>query len=430
MSDALPKNPQQLRRMLARKLGLAALVIGAAVGGGAYFLETRRTEHAALERALEGGRHFESPSMQMVMLANTSDSHAELRRLLDRNRFIGVRVFSSDKKLTYEIWEDVPAELVEAAHAQQLRWPGVGENQETWTPVGGEQLIQVVLPLFGKDHALAGYVAGVSRLDEPTLRAQREQIVNGALTAAASVFATSILLYPLLLAMLRQTTAQSRRLLDANLSLLHSLGNAAAKRDSDTDAHNYRVTIYAVALAEALALPNQEIADLVTGAFLHDVGKIGIPDSILLKPGKLTSEEFEVMKTHTLLGLEIVEGNPWLQDAAQVIRSHHERFDGKGYPDGLCGESIPQVARIFAVVDVFDALTSERPYKSALAFNEAMTAVEQGDGTHFDSEAVAAFKGIAFNLHACLAKASEDDLRLRLQQILVQYFGEGRFLSD
>ena len=101
-----------------------------------------------------------------------------------------------------------------------------------------------------------------------------------------------------------------------------SLGNAVAKRDSDTDAHNYRVTYYAVALAEAMGLPEKEIADLVVGAFLHDVGKIGIPDRILLKPGKLTAEEFEIMKSHSLLGTEIVAGNRWLAGAAQTIRHH------------------------------------------------------------------------------------------------------------
>jgi HD-GYP domain-containing protein (c-di-GMP phosphodiesterase class II) len=115
--------------------------------------------------------------------------------------------------------------------------------------------------------------------------------------------------------LLGQTVALSSRLLESNLSLLRSLGNAIAKRDADTDAHNYRVTCYAVSLAEALGVGKETIAELVLGAFLHDVGKIGIPDQILLKPGRLTSEEFQVMKTHAMLGIEIVAGNPWLAGA-------------------------------------------------------------------------------------------------------------------
>ena len=131
-----------------------------------------------------------------------------------------------------------------------------------------------------------------------------------------------------------------------------------------------------------MGLPKQYISKLVTGAFLHDVGKIGIPDRILLKPGKLTDDEFEVMKTHALLGIEIVADNPWLEGAALTIRHHHERFDGTGYPDRLRGNSIPRIARIFAVVDVFDALTSERPYKKPMALAEALTIIENDSDRH------------------------------------------------
>lgn len=285
-----------------------------------------------------------------------------------------------------------------------------------------ERLIQVVLPLFGTNGRLAGYVESVSRLDEQTLRAQTEQIRNGALTAAISVLITALLLYPLLLAMLRRSAGLSSRLLDSNLSLLRSLGNAIAKRDSDTNAHNYRVTFYAVALAEAMSLPRQEIADLVVGAFLHDVGKIGIPDRILLKPGKLTTDEFEIMKTHALLGIEIVADNPWLMGATLTIRHHHERFDGTGYPDGLRGEAIPIAARIFAVVDVFDALTSERPYKKAMALAEALTIMREEEARHFDPVIAAVFRGMAADLYARAVQAGNAELRQEMLAVLSRYF--------
>jgi HD-GYP domain-containing protein (c-di-GMP phosphodiesterase class II) len=237
-----------------------------------------------------------------------------------------------------------------------------------------------------------------------------------------SVLITAILLYPLLLAMLQRSAGLSRRLLDSNLSLMRSLGNAIAKRDSDTDAHNYRVTLYAVALAEAMELPRREIADLVAGAFLHDVGKIGIPDSILLKPGKLTDDEFRVMKTHPLLGIEIVADNQWLVGASSTIRHHHERFDGRGYPDGLAGDAIPRIARIFAVVDVFDALTSERPYKRAMGLAETFAIIESGSGGHFDPAVVASFKRIASTLYNRMACACEHDLRQAMREVLGRYF--------
>ncbi|MBK8358499.1 MAG: HD-GYP domain-containing protein [Comamonadaceae bacterium] len=417
----LPETPMELSSLLARRLGAAAIAISFAAGGVSYRIETRRAEQAALESAVAGARHFESPAMQMA-IEKASGEHLALNRLLDRTRFVGIRIFSPDRALIYETWEDIPIALINAAQTRQHEWPGRGQSHRNWITVSGERLIQVVLPLFGKDGTLAGYLEGVSRLDTQTVQAQTEQVRNGALTAAVSVLATALLLYPLLLAMLRQAVGLSSRLLNSNLSLMRSLGNAIAKRDSDTDSHNYRVTCYAVALAEAMGLPKKDISALITGAFLHDVGKIGIPDSILLKAGKLTNEEFEVMKTHVLLGIEIVEDNPWLKGAALTIRYHHERFDGTGYPEGLRGDSIPLNARLFAVVDVFDALTSERPYKKPMALNEAMVIIECESGCHFDPTIVAVFKRLAPMLYTQTCQADRIELHRRMHETLARYF--------
>ncbi len=421
-NHTLPETPRQLRRVLASKLGAGAIVIGLAAGGISYWLETVRTEQAALARATSSARHFESPAMQMALAAKTADEHGTLDRLLDRTRFVGIRVFSPERALIYETWQNIPATLIDAARSRPHDWPEAGQSHQNWIEVSGERLIQVVLPLSGSDGALAGYVEGVSRLDAETLQAQRQQIRNGALTATSSVVLTALLLYPLLLAMLGQATGLSRRLLEANLSLLRTLGNTIAKRDSDTDTHNYRVTYYAVALAEAMGLPESKIADLVVGAFLHDVGKIGIPDRILRKPGPLTAEEFAVMKTHALLGIEIVADNRWLQGAAPIIRHHHEHFDGTGYPDGLRGTAIPQLARLFAVVDVFDALTSERPYKQAMTLAEALSIIEKDAGRHFDPAVVAVFTRIAAGLYAKMVQVGDAELRQGMRQLLSHYF--------
>ena len=420
----LPDSSRHLRRMLARRLGVAAIVIGFAAGSIAYLVETRRAEQTALERAAKGVQHFESSALRMAMEVKTTSEHATLNQLLDSSRFVGIRIFGSNQTLIYESWADVSSGIKGAVRSGQHQhvWPQRGQSHQNWIDVAGERLIQVVLPLFDRDGTLEGYLEGVSRLDAETVQTQREQIRNGALTAAASVLAAAFLLYPLMLAMLQQTTGLSHRLLDSNLALMRSLGNAIAKRDSDTDAHNYRVTYYAVALAEAMGVPEKEIPDLVVGAFLHDVGKIGIPDSILLKPGKLTADEFEIMKTHALLGIEIVEDNPWLKGAAPTIRYHHEHFDGAGYPEGLSGTTIPLNARIFAVVDVFDALTSERPYKKAMPLAEALSIIEGDSDRHFDPEIVAAFLSIGPNLYAQVAQASEAKLRQNMSDVLTRYF--------
>lgn len=167
-------------------------------------------------------------------------------------------------------------------------------------------------------------------------------------------------------------------------------------------------------------LPQQEIADLVVGAFFHDVGKIGISDRILQKQGKLTADEFEVMKIHSLLGIEIVADKPWLAGAALTIRHHHdhEHFDGTGSPDGLGGDAIPRAARIFAVVDVFDALISERPYKKAMPLVEALTIIERDSGPQFDPEVVAVFREMAADVYARAVQASGAELRQEKRALL------------
>jgi putative two-component system response regulator len=175
--------------------------------------------------------------------------------------------------------------------------------------------------------------------------------------------------------------------------VLNRLAQAAEFRDDDTGQHTYRVGGTAARLAEELR-QESELVDLIRRAApLHDVGKIGIPDAILLKPGKLTAEEFDIMKTHTTIGAALLaEGqSPLVQMAQSISLTHHEKWNGSGYPHGLSGEAIPIEGRILAVVDVFDALTHERPYKKAWPVEEALTEIAQQSGRHFDPQIVTAF---------------------------------------
>jgi len=417
----LPETPRQLQLTLARRLAISAVLLGVTAGGVVYGLTSHRTESQALDHVIASVQHFQSPAMRLTT-GSAQESHAALEQLLDKEGFIGVRVFAPNRERLFERWGDVPEFLVAEAKQQPTRWPAIGHSHSKRINIAGEQLIQVVLPMVADDGSLAGYVEGVSRVTAEALLGQQQQIRTAAIAGAASVLAATVLLYPLMLAMLRRYGTLSRRLLDANLSLMHSLGNAIAKRDSDTDAHNYRVTCYAVALAERLGLPDKTISELVVGAFLHDVGKIGIPDHILLKNGKLTAEEFSIMQSHTLLGIEIVADNPWLAGAAQTIRHHHEHYDGSGYPDRLSGEDIPLAARIFALVDVFDALTSVRPYKPALSLAETLAIMEKEAGKHFDPEIHAYFMQLAPAFHEKSLTWLHGDWALELNNVLTRYF--------
>lgn len=197
-----------------------------------------------------------------------------------------------------------------------------------------------------------------------------------------------------------------------------ALAKLSEARDEDTGDHLIRISNYAELLAKSLRenpkfsqeITNAFIVDLVKFSPMHDIGKVGIPDNILLKPGKLTKEEFEVMKTHTIYGANVLReaeqninkrGRSLFKVGIEIAQNHHEKYDGSGYPSGISGDKIPLSARIVAVVDVFDALMSKRPYKEPFSFEETMRIIEEGKGKHFDPDIVDAFKTVAYQLIQC-----------------------------
>lgn len=177
---------------------------------------------------------------------------------------------------------------------------------------------------------------------------------------------------------------------------IHMLGEAGHYNDTDTGMHIWRMAAYCRRLAEAAQWSVQEAGLLELAAPMHDTGKIGIPDAILKKPGKLDPQEWEIMRTHSRIGHEILRrGDAGLfQLAAEVALRHHERWDGSGYPDGLAGESIPESARIVAIADVFDALTTRRPYKEPWPLERVMATLDEAAGSHLDARLIGAFKGV------------------------------------
>jgi response regulator RpfG family c-di-GMP phosphodiesterase len=189
-----------------------------------------------------------------------------------------------------------------------------------------------------------------------------------------------------------------RQLQETYRATLEALGSALDTRDVGTEAHSRRVHGYALAAARAYGLPESDLTDLGHGVLLHDIGKIGIPDAILLKPDRLTDEEWAIMRRHPEIGARLIRDIAFLQGAIPVVRHHHERWDGRGYPDGLRGVEIPLGARIFAVVDAFDAMTFDRPYSRAISFGAARAELRRSAGTHFDPAVVEAFMRVSDSL--------------------------------
>jgi putative nucleotidyltransferase with HDIG domain len=174
-------------------------------------------------------------------------------------------------------------------------------------------------------------------------------------------------------------------------TLLHILCSALDLRDRVTQGHSRRVADLSLAVASQLGVDGEELLDIERGAILHDIGKIALPDDILSKPGPLTVVEWEKMKRHPEVGYDMVRNVPFLRGAAQIVNCHHERYDGSGYPRGLKGEEIPLGARIFSVVDAYDAITSHRPYRAARSHEEALAEIQRHTGTQFDPKVVEAF---------------------------------------
>jgi two-component system response regulator RpfG len=212
---------------------------------------------------------------------------------------------------------------------------------------------------------------------------------------------------------LEQKVAEATREIQSReQETLLRLAKAGEYRDEGTGNHVLRMSKYSGLIARTLGLPQEECVTIEIAAPMHDIGKIGVPDAILLKPGKLDPDEWRIMQTHALVGYEILKDSPskYLHTGAVIALGHHEKFDGSGYPGGLRGEDIPRAARIVAVADVFDALVTERPYKRAWSVDEALTYLKDQRGKHFDPHCLDAFLSRldeVLNIHRALHDAPQ-----------------------
>jgi len=295
---------------------------------------------------------------------------------------------------------------------------------------GNDWALRVFVPLHesdstgepSEDSLITGYFEGVRVIPDW----QKEEMIGNALAITLMVIVASLLcgmaVYPVVVHLSRDNERKAVTILNSNISMMEALGRAIAKRDSDTGTHNYRVAWTAASIAEKMGIKDDRMQSLIAGSFLHDVGKIGIPDSILLKPGILDDSESSTMRTHVLQGEDIVTGTGWLDSARAVISCHHEKWDGSGYPHGLSGESIPLEARIFAVADVFDALCSERPYKDPMDFDTVIEVLKKDSGTHFDPAVLEIFLPMARNIFDQLAICTDAEVRQLLEKRVRHHF--------
>lgn len=416
---------ENLHKWLIIRLALLWIILSLAIGTLVHFLGNVRldnhvvsmakTETASYTTAIIS--YLKSPSEQALATLNV-----RIQDEIEQDNLIAVEFYDADSRKVSEAIKPSAREI-------ETKLPRHGSEFADKSGIickkvmlGNDTYLRVFIPIFNGGGSKIGYIEGIYHAPDEIIAQIKQQTFWSLLLVILVILATTMALYPLIIRLNRTLVNYSHNLALTNIGMLKVLGSAIAKRDSDTNIHNYRVTLYSVRIGEKLELSSNAMQGLIKGAFLHDLGKIAIADAILHKAGKLTDEEFGIMKSHVLHGEDIVRGYDWLKDALDVVRCHHERFDGSGYPAGLAGGDIPQSARIFAVADVFDALTSKRPYKEPFSFEVSVGILKESMGNHFDPGITHLFLDHAAELHAEIGNDDEALLHGKLEICIGKYF--------
>ena len=352
----------------------------------------------------------------------------DAQSFIDKLGFIRIEIYDANQS---EIYHFVSKNIKDKQELQQIylhdafalhNFPKTNKMTYNFFEIKpGHQFLQVFYPIY-KSNELLGYIEGIYHVGSTLIEKFQRDVIAIIITVLLTIVLFSLLIFPLIYFAYKKLNSHRLDLLSSNIIMINTLGNAIAQRDSDTGEHNYRVTLYAIKLAEKISLDKENIQKLIKGAFLHDIGKIGISDNILLKKDKLTQDEYSEMKKHVLIGVELVKDCSWLEDSIDVILNHHEKFDGSGYPYKVKGLNIPKIARIFTIVDVFDALTSKRPYKKAFSYEDSINFIKNGRGTHFDSNLVDIFIQISKELYNSTNSKSKEQLKKELDGLIKKYF--------
>ena len=408
----------EIHRILLKRLLIAWFSISLLAGGAIYILEIQRLDSAIVALAESRAQELELDRFFSTLPENNSRSTLQrhFEESIQRN-FIMLQILDrSGKRLASLINPTFESQASRMENAlADIPLNGIRHYRQR--EVDGKVYVELSLPLPERQ----GHITGIVMLDPTQVESLRSRMRWSVGIVLITVLGTTLIIYPVILLLNRSLLRATREILNGNLEIASVLGTAIAKRDTETGEHNYRVTYYAIALAEALGIQPNVMSGLIFGALLHDVGKIGIPDHILLKPVGLTPGEFAIMQTHVAVGVEIVGNSRWLRPARDVIAYHHEKYDGSGYLAGLRGDDIPPTARIFALVDVFDALTSGRHYKSAMSAEKALIFIAENAGTNFDPEYAKRFTDIATNCLETVQKVTSEELKAAVFQHASNY---------
>lgn len=412
----------QFNRRAALRIAFVSLLLAAIATPIAWLISTESAEDEVVSLAMEESKRFlrHSDALELTGLEATAKAEKAVATLsgglFDIAELYNHRGEKLAESLT-EVGEEIEGRL------PKHNKPAYSAASYESLQIGEQWALRVFIPLRSAEAgAITGYFEGVRIVPEWQRQEIHSAALKLALIACLAALLCGVAIYPIVVKLSAENTHKTLEVLDSHISMMEALGRAIAKRDSDTGAHNYRVAWIAARIGEELGLAGSTMQALIAGSFLHDVGKIGIPDAILLKPGRLDDEEMRIMRTHVSQGEEIVKGMGWLDGAHEVVGGHHEKWDGSGYPRRLAGDSIPLAARIFALADVFDALSSKRPYKEPMPFERVMEILRNDSGSHFDPKVMAVFEQIADEVRDALQDASEPKARALLEAQIRKHF--------
>jgi HD-GYP domain-containing protein (c-di-GMP phosphodiesterase class II) len=417
----------KINKLLLWRLVLLWFAASVVVGSIVFYIELETVDETVVKLGLKEARSIDQQLIARLPQEKLQDT-AALQNLLDRmteKDFVVAEVYNKELvHLAASVRSD-SQQVSKEVNSREHKFPLDEALHYEKFYVNDVMYIQILVPLKHLG-VVNGYFEGVYKVDQLVIDEIMSHVYHTLIIVLAIILASFVMFYPLILYLNRQLIHFSSDLFKANIDLMEVMGSAIAKRDNTTDRHNYRVTMYAIRLGEALDFDAGRMSNLIAGSFLHDVGKIGIEDEILRKKGKLDDREFNRMRQHVLMGVDIVVKAEWLQGAREVIEFHHEKYDGSGYMRGLRGEEIPINARVFAIADVFDALCSERPYKNELPLEEALAIMKEGRGSHFDPNLLDKFFELAPDLYQQIATAEYANLQRMLSSVVQKYFFTAR----
>ena len=413
-----------IHRAIFLHLFWAWLLISLAGGGLLFYLEIKRVDSSIIALAVNEADSFSSQTPSLTDQISLFDIEGWRNRALSiaQEYFVIIALYNRSGEQLTEVVNPRYADIEQTMRQHYHQFPLDGRRHFEKMSVDGKVVVQILMPIAREHISIDGYLAGTFVVDQATIERLNSNLVRSVINILLAIILTTVALYPIIVSLNKDVINFSAQLLHANLEMAAALGAAVAIRDSKTNTHNYRVTLYAIHLGEIVGLVPEEMRRLILGAFLHDIGKIGISDTILLKPGPLGDEECMIMRTHVELGLQIIRTSEWLSAGQDVVANHHEMFNGNGYPRGLYGTEIPLIARVFSIVDVFDALSSDRPYKKALPLAQCIAILHKEAGGHFEPELVARFTEIATDIYTRLLTMDESAMMDWLGRKSLCYF--------